>query len=190
MPLKVNVLVSKWALFLHSMDSCDPPPVTQPRLLPLPLIQSTTELSKGHYLLWQTVLMSMVDLTCVLKLNLSFVSEILAGGLTQCSSDHGIMGGRKQPLHRSTPHPPSSPSALSPLSWHFPDHQPLQPLGEWTSLLVTALATDEGKLLGPLYVSNDKHGGSLTSLFISSRSLPLSILFSHQNPKCAPAALV
>lgn len=105
----------------------------------------------------------------------------------QCSSD---LGWEKATFARTTPHSPSSPLVLFSLGWHFPKHQSLQPSGEKTSLLVTVLAESEGKLLGPSYMSNNKHGGSLSSLFISSRFLPLSILFSHQNPKDAPAALV
>lgn len=93
MSLKVNVLASKPALSPVFHGFMAPPPVTTLRngsyirLLPLPLIQSTPKPSKGHYLLWQTVLMLMVGFTCFLKLNFSFLSETILGMLTHCSSD-------------------------------------------------------------------------------------------------------
>lgn len=167
-----------------------PPPATTPPetwesyLIPLsPHIQSIPKPSKGYYLLWQTGLMMDGWLPTLPKVKFRL-----------CKWDHPrgevsallVMGGRKQ----SPSSPSVKPPALSWPVWHFSDHQACWPLGEWISLLVTVLAMSEGNLLGPLYMSNNRHGGSLPFPFISWRFLPLSILFSCQNSKYAPAALV
>lgn len=97
-------------------------------------------------LLGQTVLMSIVSFTDFLKLNFGVMNETTLGVLSQHSL---ITGGRNQVqvLHRTTFHPFRSPPSPLPLSRPFPNHQALQPSGEWTSLLVTVLAVGEEKSL-------------------------------------------
>lgn len=98
-----------------------------------------------------------------------------------------MMGGRKRALTRLPLALPLSHPALSPLPWHYPD---IKLSGLWGDRLVFQLPSLQQVkgIAWPLY--NNKHGGPLPFLFISSRFLPLSTLFSRQNPKPAPAAPV
>lgn len=135
-------------LFQFSMDYCI---YTLSVARSAPFIQSTSELSKGPYLLWQ---MFNVDgwFHMCLKLNLAHETISSGGGrggggrvLSQSSSSLWV-GENKHSA--GPPHSPQSQPSPR-FSWHFPKHQALSSL--WENGLDFSLLSSklEQGVLGP-----------------------------------------